>query len=198
MRAAKSACDLSQLNVDDNEQYRSTRDLSEDNSSNASSSTTSRDRTTSYGLTPVSSTRENHFLSAAKKWAAYDKTPYISPFARDSWKRTHRKFNYSRFLNYTRETFVWREKDIGIENLCELLYISQLNHYKIVSNCREIKTIATSNKRVHVMLEWLKIGSNNYTTARRLLIKFRVAMLKVLKRQEIMHFSKGIYISKQF
>merc|ERR1719507_810562 len=49
---------------------------------------------------------ENQFLSAAKKWASYDKTPYISPFARDSWKRTHRKFNYSRFLNYTRETFV--------------------------------------------------------------------------------------------
>ena len=84
------------LNVDENEQYRSTRDQSEDNSSNASSSTASRG-TTSYGLTTASSSRENHFLSAAKKWAAYDKTPYISPFARDSWKRTHRKFNYSRF-----------------------------------------------------------------------------------------------------
>ena len=93
---AKSECNLAELN--DNEQYRST----EDNRSNATSSR----ETNSYGLSSFSSNRENQFLSAAKKWASYDKTPYISPFARDSWKRTHRKFNYSRFLNYTRETFV--------------------------------------------------------------------------------------------
>ena len=46
-------------------------------------------------------------FDTARRWAAYDsKNAYSSPFARDSWKRTHRKFNYSRFLNYTRETFV--------------------------------------------------------------------------------------------
>ena len=63
------------------------------------------DPSNTYGLTNPS--RDNYFLSAAKKWAAYDsKNAYSSPFSRDSWKRTNRKFNYSRFLNYTRETFV--------------------------------------------------------------------------------------------
>jgi len=97
---AKSECNLTDYDnsINDNEQYRST----EDNSRNANSASTSRENN-SYGL---STNRENQFLNAAKRWASYDKTPYISPFARDSWKRTHRKFNYSRFLNYTRETFV--------------------------------------------------------------------------------------------
>lgn len=50
--------------------------------------------------------KENYFLAAAKRWASYDKPSYNTPFMRDSWKRSHRKFNYSRFLTYTRETFV--------------------------------------------------------------------------------------------
>ena len=62
----------------------------------------------------------------------------------------------------TQERHLFEKKDIEIENLCELLYISQLNHYKIVSNCREIKTIATSTKRVHAKLEWVKKGADNY------------------------------------
>ena len=107
---AKSECNLTDLTdemttMDDNEQYRSTEDNSSNASSALSSSVGGRADKSSYGLASLNN-RENHFLSAAKKWASYDKTPYISPFARDSWKRTHRKFNYSRFLNYTRETFV--------------------------------------------------------------------------------------------
>ncbi len=50
--------------------------------------------------------KDNYLLAAAKKWASYDKPNYNTPFNRDSWKRSHRKFNYSRFLTYTRETFV--------------------------------------------------------------------------------------------
>ena len=102
---AKSECNLTDFDdnsINDNEQYRSTEDNTRSNTSSAISSRESN----TYGLSQISSSRENQFLSAAKKWASYDKTPYISPFARDSWKRTHRKFNYSRFLNYTRETFV--------------------------------------------------------------------------------------------
>ena len=60
----------------------------------------------SYGLS--STGRENHFLSAARRWAASDysksSSAYSSPFSAAS--RRNRKFNYSRFLNYTRETFV--------------------------------------------------------------------------------------------
>jgi hypothetical protein len=98
---AKSECNLADYDnsINDNEQYRST----EDNSRNANSASSSTENH-SYGLSTTN--RDNQFLNAAKRWASYDKTPYISPFARDSWKRTHRKFNYSRFLNYTRETFV--------------------------------------------------------------------------------------------
>ena len=102
---AKSECNLTDFDdnsINDNEQYRSTEDNTRNNTSSAISSRESN----TYGLSQISSSRENQFLSAAKKWASYDKTPYISPFARDSWKRTNRKFNYSRFLNYTRETFV--------------------------------------------------------------------------------------------
>ena len=58
-----------------------------------------------YGLT--STGRENHFLSAARRWATSDyskSSAYSSPFSAAS--RRNRKFNYSRFLNYTRETFV--------------------------------------------------------------------------------------------
>ena len=50
--------------------------------------------------------KDNYFLAAAKKWASYDKPSYDTTFSRTNWKRSHRKFNYSRFLNYTRETFV--------------------------------------------------------------------------------------------
>lgn len=50
--------------------------------------------------------KDNYFLAAAKRWAAYDKPSYNTPFTRDHWRKSHRKFNYSRFLNYTRETFV--------------------------------------------------------------------------------------------
>jgi hypothetical protein len=50
--------------------------------------------------------KNNYFLAAAKRWASYDKPSNNTPFNRDSWKRSHRKFNYSRFLNYTRESFV--------------------------------------------------------------------------------------------
>ena len=50
--------------------------------------------------------KDNLFMAAAKRWASYDKPNYQTPFTRDNWKRSHRKFNYSRFLNYTRETFV--------------------------------------------------------------------------------------------
>jgi hypothetical protein len=102
---AKSECNLTDFDdnsINDNEQYRSTEDNTRNNTSSAISSRESN----TYGLSQISSSRENQFLSAAKKWASYDKTPYISPFARESWKRTNRKFNYSRFLNYTRETFV--------------------------------------------------------------------------------------------
>ena len=100
---AKSECNLTDYDnvINDNEQYRSTDDNSRNNASITSSSTGN-----TYGLSNISTGRDNQFLNAAKRWASYDKTPYISPFARDSWKRTHRKFNYSRFLNYTRETFV--------------------------------------------------------------------------------------------
>ena len=100
---AKSECNLTEYDnsINDNDQYRST----EDNCRDASSAISSRDSNT-YGLSHLSSNRENQFLASAKRWASYDKTPYVSPFARDSWKRTNKKFNYSRFLNYTRETFV--------------------------------------------------------------------------------------------
>ncbi len=50
--------------------------------------------------------KDNLFMAAARKWASYDKPSYQTPFTRDNWKRSHRKFNYSRFLSYTRETFV--------------------------------------------------------------------------------------------
>ena len=50
--------------------------------------------------------KDNLIVTAAKRWASYDKPTYQTPFTRDNWKRSHRKFNYSRFLNYTRETFV--------------------------------------------------------------------------------------------
>ena len=50
--------------------------------------------------------KDNYFLAAAKRWASYDKPSYNTPFTRDHWRKSHRKFNYSRFLNYTRETFV--------------------------------------------------------------------------------------------
>ena len=50
--------------------------------------------------------KDNYFLAAAKRWASYDKPTYNTPFTRDHWRKSHRKFNYSRFLNYTRETFV--------------------------------------------------------------------------------------------
>jgi hypothetical protein len=56
--------------------------------------------------------RENHFLNAAKRWASYEKpinytaAAAASTLTREGWKRTHRKFNYSRFLNYTKETYV--------------------------------------------------------------------------------------------
>ena len=52
--------------------------------------------------------KENHFLNAAKKWASYEKPVSYSAatLSREGWKRTHRKFNYSRFLNYTKETYV--------------------------------------------------------------------------------------------
>lgn len=53
-----------------------------------------------------SSKKDNLIVTAAKRWASYDKPTYQTPFTRDNWKRSHRKFNYSRFLNYTRETFV--------------------------------------------------------------------------------------------
>ena len=68
-------------------------------SSNASASATS----TEYGGLIM---KDNYFLAAAKKWASYDKPSYETPFSRSNWKRSNRKFNYSRFLNYTRETFV--------------------------------------------------------------------------------------------
>jgi len=53
-------------------------------------------------------TKENHFMSAARRWASYEKPTNYSAttLTRESWKRTHRKFNYSRFLNYTKETYV--------------------------------------------------------------------------------------------
>jgi hypothetical protein len=50
--------------------------------------------------------KDNLIVTAAKRWASYDKPTYQTPFTRDNWKRSHRKFNYSRFLNYTRETVV--------------------------------------------------------------------------------------------
>lgn len=50
--------------------------------------------------------KDNYFLAAAKRWASYDKPNYHAPLTRINWNRSHRKFNYSRFLNYTRETFV--------------------------------------------------------------------------------------------
>merc|ERR1712150_422075 len=95
MGRAKSECNLTDYDnvINDNEQYRSTDDNSRNNASVTSSSVGN-----SYGLSNISTGRDNQFLNAAKRWASYDKTPYISPFARDSWKRTHRKFNYSRFL----------------------------------------------------------------------------------------------------
>ena len=56
----------------------------------------------------TSGEKENHFLNAAKKWASYEKPVSYSAatLSREGWKRTHRKFNYSRFLNYTKETYV--------------------------------------------------------------------------------------------
>ena len=55
----------------------------------------------------ASGTKENHFLNAARRWASYEKPiNYSSTITREGWKRTHRKFNYSRFLNYTKETYV--------------------------------------------------------------------------------------------
>ena len=49
-------------------------------------------------------------MAAAKKWASYDKptaaASYSSPLTRENWKRTHRKFNYARFMTYSRETYV--------------------------------------------------------------------------------------------
>ena len=54
----------------------------------------------------IGSKKDNLIVTAAKRWASYDKPTYQTPFTRDNWKRSHRKFNYSRFLNYTRETFV--------------------------------------------------------------------------------------------
>jgi hypothetical protein len=55
----------------------------------------------------ASAGKENHFLNAARKWASYEKPiNYSSTITREGWKRTHRKFNYSRFLNYTKETYV--------------------------------------------------------------------------------------------
>ena len=52
--------------------------------------------------------KENLFVNAARRWASYDKPVSYSAttLTRESWKRTHRKFNYSRFLNYTKETYV--------------------------------------------------------------------------------------------
>ena len=64
------------------------------------------------------SARDNHFTNAAKKWASYEKPVNYSAAAaaaaaasatalsRESWKRTHRKFSYSRFMSYSKETFV--------------------------------------------------------------------------------------------
>jgi 2-keto-3-deoxy-galactonokinase len=60
------------------------------------------------GRTGAGDEKENHFLNAAKKWASYEKPVSYSAatLSREGWKRTHRKFNYSRFLNYTKETYV--------------------------------------------------------------------------------------------
>jgi len=64
------------------------------------------------------SSRENHIMNAAKRWASYEKPVNYSAQAaaaaaasatalnRESWKRTHRKFSYSRFMSYSKETFV--------------------------------------------------------------------------------------------
>ena len=75
----------------------------ENSSANHETSVTSRGTTEVYGGLAM---KDNYFLAAAKKWASYDKPSYETPFSRSNWKRSHRKFNYSRFLNYTRETFV--------------------------------------------------------------------------------------------
>ena len=75
----------------------------ENSSANHETSATSRGTTEVYGGLAM---KDNYFLAAAKKWASYDKPSYETPFSRSNWKRSHRKFNYSRFLNYTRETFV--------------------------------------------------------------------------------------------
>jgi hypothetical protein len=57
----------------------------------------------------TSGLKENYFLAAARKWASYDKpiSNYSSTtLSREGWKRNYRKFNYSKFLNYSRETYV--------------------------------------------------------------------------------------------
>lgn len=72
-------------------------------------STSSEATSSDYASGSSSSTgqhKDNLFMAAARKWASYDKPSYQTPFTRDNWKRSHRKFNYSRFLSYTRETFV--------------------------------------------------------------------------------------------
>ena len=77
------------------------------NSSAISGSTSgAADSTSGENPTGTGSGKDNLLMAAAKRWASYDKPTYQTPFTRDNWKRSHRKFNYSRFLNYTRETFV--------------------------------------------------------------------------------------------
>ena len=72
-----------------------------------SGTTSGADGATSGAETGYTGTKkDNLIVTAAKRWASYDKPTYQTPFTRDNWKRSHRKFNYSRFLNYTRETFV--------------------------------------------------------------------------------------------
>ena len=71
-----------------------------------SNATSGADGGTSGAETEIGTKKDNLIVTAAKRWASYDKPTYQTPFTRDNWKRSHRKFNYSRFLNYTRETFV--------------------------------------------------------------------------------------------
>ena len=71
-----------------------------------SGGTSGADGGTSGAETEIGTKKDNLIVTAAKRWASYDKPTYQTPFTRDNWKRSHRKFNYSRFLNYTRETFV--------------------------------------------------------------------------------------------
>ena len=84
----------------------SIRAKSEFNPRTSDYSSTTASTLASSSTSNPSSTKDNLFMAAARKWASYDKPSYQTPFTRDNWKRSHRKFNCSRFLSYTRETFV--------------------------------------------------------------------------------------------